>query len=586
MHKVLKAQLKSFKDLHAISLDQDRAFEAFVAFTVCNLFSSDHPEPDSLIYEGADPGIDSIVVIVNEKVVLTFNEMQEIFKSRKSDNDVVVLMSQSTTSESWEKAKLNNFESAVTDFISEESFTNKSDYLLEMKRIFDFVIDNLGKVKGGKPSIYCCYASSAPENNADEIENSRKSFENNLKKTGLFSSFSVELLHRDKLLELYLASTGSYDAKFSIIGSASFPKSPGIEEGYVVTVKAKSFADAVLKDSNGNLRRSIFDENVRDFISLEDSPINTAMKASLLDANSSKRFGILNNGVTLISPDVRLQSNEMFIANYQIVNGCQTSNVIFDALDGVNDETTLMVKIIETSDQSIVDEIVESTNSQNKIEDHQFLARLDCVKGVEKYFKARSEDADQTLFFERRPNQYNNQGIPAIRIFTIKETARCCGAMFFDRPDLSARYPGQLVEELSDSVFNKQNREEIFYASAFAYYRLKLLLSNQRIDPIFNLLKWHSLMALKYYLCGSKIPDVKSYKIDKTCQTIIDFMSKTDATTIAAWKEIETVLRSMPHESRDDIRRARMSAELRASIIEFRAKSSLIRNGDIETNGS
>ena len=296
------------------------------------------------------------------------------------------------------------------------------------------------------------------------------------------------------------------------------------------------------------------------------------MRSSLLHPISCKRFGILNNGVTLISPDVRLQSNEMYIANYQIVNGCQTSNVIFDSLNGVDDETTLMVKIIETSDQSIVDEIVESTNSQNKIEDHQFLARLDCVKGIEKYFKVRSEDAEQSLYFERRPNQYNNQGIPAFRIFTIKETARCCGAMFFDRPDLSARYPGQLVEELSDSVFNKQNREEIFYARAFAYYRLKLLLSNQRIDPIFNLLKWHSLMALKYYLCGSQIPDVKSQKIDKTCQTIIEFMSKTDASTIAAWKDIESVLRKMPHESRDDIRRARMSAELKLSILDFRNK--------------
>ncbi len=418
--------------------------------------------------------------------------------------------------------------------------------------------------------MYCYFSTSAPENKAIEIESARKTFERRLADTGLFSSFQTILLGRDRLVEIYRASTGAYNAKFTIIGSASFPKSDGIQESYVVTVQAKPFIEAVLKDQQGNLRRSIFDGNVRDFIKLEDSPINLAMRGSLLDQKSATRFGILNNGITIISPDVRLQSNEMYISNYQIVNGCQTSNVLYGELDRVSADTTLMVKIVETSDQDIVNEIVESTNSQNKIEDHQFLARMDCVKAIERYFRARCEDNAQVLYFERRPNQYNNQGLAAVRIFTIKELARCCGAMFFDRPDLSARYPSQLVEELSTTVFDKENKEEIFFTSAFAYYRLKLLQSNQSIDAILHNYKLHTLMALKYYLLGDSIPSVKNNKIDADCKTIIDFLSKSDAASREVWQKIADIMKKLSITSRDDLRRTRLNAELRQLLLSQR----------------
>jgi len=570
LHRVLESHLAAFKELHELTFEESKLFESFTAFTLAGIYSFDELEPETLVFDGDEPGIDAFLVFINDKCITTLEEAENIFRAKKSDNDVKLVALQSTVSEHWDKAKLNTFESAVLDFTSAKPAHSMCDELAEKKKIFDIVISNLGKVKGGKPSFIAVYTSSADETIPKEIDAAKKAFLRQLESTGLFAQASVSLFGRDRLVEMYLGRVGAYEAKFTIIGSASFPKSDGIEESYVVTVSAKNFAAAVLRDQQGNLRRSIFDENVRDFIAFKDSSINTAMRNSLVSANSTKRFGILNNGITIISPDVRLQSNEMFIANYQVVNGCQTSNVLFDAIDEMSPDATLMVKIIETADQDIVDEIVESTNSQNKIEDHQFLARLDCVKGIEKYFKVRCEDNDQTLYFERRPNQFSNQGLKAIRIFNIKELARCCGAMFFDRPDLSARYPGQLVEELSDSVFNKQNREEIFFAAAFSYYRLKLHLSNQRIDPIFNTLKWHTLMAVKYYLLGARVPDVKNRKIDTHCQTIIDFMSKTDAATMKVWNKIEGIMKQLPFQNRDDLRRSKLNGDLKKIVLQKR----------------
>jgi hypothetical protein len=113
------------------------------------------------------------------------------------------------------------------------------------------------------------------------------------------------------------------------IGSAAFPKAPGIEEGYVVTVKAKDFIEQVLIDKNDGLRQRIFEENVRDFIGSE-SQVNSEIADTLKDGLKQKRFGILNNGITIISPDVKVAGLDIYLRDFQIVNGCQTSNVLFE----------------------------------------------------------------------------------------------------------------------------------------------------------------------------------------------------------------------------------------------------------------
>ena len=412
--------------------------------------------------------------------------------------------------------------------------------------------------------------TSGPRLVATEIIAARNALEARLRDAGLFDQCRVTALDRDELIKYWMASRGAYTAQFRVICSASFPKSAGIEESYAVTVSARDFVRSVLEDDRGSLRREIFDENVRDFLAFDDSTINSEMMSSLTSSSSSSRFGILNNGITIISPEVKLQSNEMYIEDYQIVNGCQTSNVLFEARNDIPADATLMVKIIETSDQAIVDEIVRSTNSQNKIEDHQLLATMDRVKSIEKYFNVRSEDDERKLFFERMPHQYSKDNVPSIRVFDIKEIARCCGAMFFDRPDLSSRYPNQLVEDLREIVFSSTNKEEIFYTSAFAHYRLKLHLSNTRIDPVFNQLRWYALMAVKYYICGPNIPDVRTAKIEKQCEKINDFFTANDAHTLSQWDQIAGAIKALGSFDRDRIRATRFVQEVKEAVLAIR----------------
>ncbi|MBY3241446.1 hypothetical protein HFO16_08695 [Rhizobium laguerreae] len=489
MHRVIKNHFDNFVKNYNLNSGESKNFEAFSAYCIAKHYTFDAINPDTLIYEGDEPGIDSAFFICDEAIITSNDEIISLFDKKKNNHDIVCVLIQSKTSESWNKKEINTFESAVLDFISENSEHSYNDELIERKDIFNTIIKNVGKIKHGRPRIQCYFVNTANEAADKEILSAQRTLKNRLDETGLFYAADATLIGREELLGLWIKSQGAYETTFEIIGSASFPKSAGIEESYVVTVSAKEFTTKVLTDENGSLRKSIFEENVRE-----------------------------------------------------------------------------MAKIIETDDQDIVDDIVRSTNRQNKIEDHQFLATLDSVKSVERYFIARGGDEEHRLYFERRPNQYGRDDIPSIRIFDLKELARCTGAMFLDKPDVASRYPNQLVEELQGTVFDPKNKEEIFYTAAYCNYRLKLLHSNNRIDKAINRLKWYSLMAIRYRVCGENPSNVTSSKVEKDCEAIIDIISKNDDACIALCNDIARRFAELGAVDRDRLRTTRFVSEVRDAM--------------------
>lgn len=357
-----------------------------------------------------------------------------------------------------------------------------------------------------------------------------------------------------------------------MLGSTAFPKVPGVEEGYVVTVKALDFIQQILTDSNGRLRQRIFDENVRDFIG-SHSEINVEMAETLQDNLKQKRFGILNNGVTIISPDIRLTGFDVFMRDFQIVNGCQTSNVLFENRSNIGDETTLMLKIVETADNNVVDDIVRSTNRQTKVEDEQFLATLDSIKALERYFDAKGLEDEYRLYFERRKNQFSaREDVKAIRVFSIREIARCFAAMFLDKPDIASRYPNKLTGELKNMVFSKKYVEEVYHVSAYAHYRIVLLMGNGKIEPGYRKLRWHILMAIKYFVLGEKIADLGSNKIKNNCDAIEKFLNPADEKNISKIRDLCSAIFEKDDITRDKIKTPSFSQEIKTKALAYRAK--------------
>lgn len=571
MHRVVKSHLNDFSGKYSIHGDEAKQFEAFVNFAAFRSLCAEAIDPSDLIYTGDDPGIDGVMVFLDDVFVSSSDEVTDFLANRRRDVDATIVFTQAKTGESWDKKEINAFQSAVQDFLSAEHAYPHSEYMSSAREVFDTVIENVGKLRGGKPKAICYFANTAKPASEREILGARSALRKSLEESGLFRSSEVTLLDRDKVVSLWDAAEGQVEATLRVLGSAAFPKAPEIEESYVVTVRARDFVDQILTDQNGRLRQRIFEENVRDFIGTHGQ-INSEMAETLKDAVKQKRFGVLNNGITLISPDVRLTGFDIYLRDFQIVNGCQTSNVLFENRSGISDDTTVMLKIVETADPAVVDDIVRSTNRQTKVEEEQFLATLDAVKALGRYFDARGAEEEYRLYFERRKNQFSShENVKAIRVFDIKEIARCAAAMFLDKPDVASRYPNRLTGELRELVFSKDYSEEVYHVSAYTLYRLKILLSSGRIDPKFSKMRWHILMAIKYYVLGESTPALGSKKIATACAQIENFISQNDDATLSKLRDLCGAIVDISEVTRDKLKGPSFSQEIKVKALARRA---------------
>lgn len=502
MHLVTRSYFDSFCAKFGPPFDEAKNFEAFTAYCAFTRYSADNVEATDLVYEGADPGIDGALLFLDDQAVFSAEELEEIFKSSRREFQVTVVLTQAKRSVNWSKQEVDSFVAAITDYLSEDPKQPHGQFLADFKSMFVLLFRNIGRIKGGLPDLHAYFFIAAPDTDAAEINAAFEAGLIAIKALGYSNDTKLIKAHREVIHEYWLAADGPVEASMTTVGYAPFPAAPNIKNAYVATVKAKSFIDAILKDQHGVPRKKLFEENVRDFLGA-DVDVNAEIAETLGDAEKKARFGLMNNGVTIVASSVRPSGQEIYIRDFQIVNGCQTSNVLI-ALDEQTDDTvSLMIKLIEADDPAVIDDIVRATNRQSKVEDTQFVSTMEALRKLERYFNARGAGEGNRLYFERRKGQYGPENVAPNRIFDVRETARCYAAMVMTRPDLASRYPNRLTGELLSEVFGAGKSEEDYYTACFCLYRLKNLTSNKRFDGKYSKLRWHIMTAAAKY-CQAK----------------------------------------------------------------------------------
>lgn len=144
------------------------------------------------------------------------------------------------------------------------------------------------------------------------------------------------------------------------------------------------------REQTGDLDR-IYEKNVRRFLGGRGK-VNKAMQLTLRDA--PEKFGLYNNGITLVVHDYEHDSDQPTLVEPYIVNGCQTSRTIWEVfhqrLDsggtGSNPELeawktradagVVVTKIVKVgnSGEALLQAITRYTNSQNAVREKDFLA--------------------------------------------------------------------------------------------------------------------------------------------------------------------------------------------------------------------
>ena len=565
MHRIVASHLQNFVAENGIESDSEAVqFEKFVNYSILSSKIPPGFDLDEVTTGEDDDGMDGIALIINEEHIVSDADAEIVFSHDRRNNEVEIVFVQAKRSECFDLGDFLKFKESILRFLTQDTYKAESDLQQDARKAFDIAIANVPKIRNGKPNLTAVYATTGVYESPQALEAARSDMVAQINRLGLFQDINIRFIGRDELISSYVASYSGIEASLVMHSSASLPHIAGIEEAYLVIVKAKEYVDNVLSSEDGTIRGQLFEENVRHYLGSEN-PVNAQIRETLDKRETSSRFPVLNNGVTIVSPDVKVQGTSLFLTNFQIVNGCQTSHVLFENRDILTDDIMVAIKVVETTDEDVFSELVRATNSQSRIDETQFLSLSPITKRIEAYFNTY-EGKDGRLYFERRDKQYVGRGVPAIRVVSLHNAAKCVCAMFFRRPDLAFKYPKRMYEDYGKKIFDEGNKESLFYAGALTLYRFHLLTSNNVIPHNMRRFKWHILPVVAAIVAGKELPKLNSKKADKYCQKIIDTFGQHSEQSTNVFKRAVRYIEELGEVTNDRLKRQAVLAELLGKI--------------------
>lgn len=573
MHKVIASYFRQFvEETELDNLPESEQFEHFVNYCIFSSHYSDRFDVVEVTTGADDFSIDGGGFMIDEELIVTKEEAQQAFlaSDQRREMQVTYIFVQAKRSEGFDAGDILKFGDGVFRLL-QDGYAPPSDELLqELVSAHGIVVEGLSRVRNGRPSCILYYATTGIWGPATSLTDSITSVRDRIRATGYVHDVEFVPVDRELLGKYWTQTRSSIEATFRVKNYIPFPSIEGVVESYLAVSDAMEFTDQVLSDKDGRIRTSVFDQNVRAYLG-DDNEVNRLIRESLKNPSSHDKFAIMNNGITIVSPDVRVQSDRISIRDFQIVNGCQTSHVLHRNRDILTPSVGLTVKVIEANEADIISKLVEATNSQTHVDQSQFLSTRPFVRKLEDYFNSfdSNEEADRRIYFERRTRQYAGSNIGKGRIFDIQRLSRAFTAMFLDSPHLAARFPTQTIREKVDELFRSEHREISYYTAALCLYRLELAMGNNYVPSRLRRFKWHMLTGLKYSIATSTdkpIPAVNSRQMDKFCSMIIDEIGPGGKAAATPFLRVASAVESFGEVSRDRLKRQTFTAELKKAL--------------------
>lgn len=477
MDRILENQLLVFCGKHNIKSKENPAtkFEHFVNYLyfVSNCPSAYSMERDTHIKvhtgRGGDEGLDGIMIVINEIPVFTLEQAKDIISNlgqRTMNADFY--FTQAKTSSSFDMGDMLKTKRGVLHFFSKKEPTNKD--IRNFWKIQDYII----KQAGSHPANLTCSIGYATAGKW-EANHDQKLFisetEKELGDLNLFNDVKWESIDAKGLQRLYNNLNSAIQKQIAFEKRATFPSIEGVSQSYVGLIDGKNFIELITLD--GRLNKAVFYENVRAY--LGENYVNKEIAETINNEETRNLFPILNNGVTIVARSMQFVGDNLKIKDFQIVNGCQTSNILYDSralLEGM----MIPVKIIASENQDIINMIIRSTNRQTPVPTEAFESIKDIHKLIQQYYDTYKHS--DRIYYERRTREYdkNNRdsAMKSNQKFTIPMQLMCHVAMFLDAPHLSEHeYYGKILETYRSDVFQDSDLPIVYYTSARTLYKVE-----------------------------------------------------------------------------------------------------------------
>ena len=440
--------------------DINTYFEHFAASQVLKDFNLSDEEIDNGNSGGGnDGGCDNLYIFLNGELI-TADQIEGLNATKGSYLDFFILQSKNTTS--FREDALMKWKTV-------------SDNLLNMSNILDHFVDRYNETtieffglfrdamaklvrSQVKVRFFYYYITLGTEIHpnvamqADELKKLVKDYYPS-------SEVQVYFITADQLIDMY----NTYGETRVNLELADQPISLS-ENEYISLVKLGTYFKFIT-DDNLFLRKTFFEANVRDYQG--HNSVNSSI-ANTLEGEGNEDFWWLNNGVTILSTDIKLITNKSLqVVNPEIVNGLQTSREIYNYFSErsgrINeDNRTILVRVIRPESEESRDNIIFSTNNQTSIPKSSLRVTDTIHLQIEMYFKNRG------LYYDRRKNYYKNQKKKAIDIISVSFLAQCLISLVLRKPDFARARPSTLLtdEETYKYLYEDNQDLEAYYKAA------------------------------------------------------------------------------------------------------------------------
>lgn len=530
MDKIVKGFLEDFQtQFDLLDKKDDEAFENFCIYCIITkkLGLCDNENVFNVsVGGGGDKGIDGFGVIVNDYLISTKEELLEVIENN-GKIDVEFFFIQAKTSTSFDLGDVLKFYSGI-DAIFNDYNDSFSEELQEKKQLVDEIYNKVVKLRSN-PKISIYYITTGSWQQPQPIVVQQQAQESKLKETNLFSDISIEFIDARGLQSLYRNTRNKVRKEIVFDRKVTLPEIDGVQESYIGILPIFEYFK-LITDDEGKIAKHVFYDNVRDYQG-DDNKVNDQIRETLRSSNPSK-FVVLNNGITIVAKNIDSTGNKYILEDYQIVNGCQTSHVIYNVINDMKSEEKseiskvfVPLKIASVKGEEVTIEAIKSTNTQSPISEEQLASFSLFHKNLEDYYKSQPED--RRLYYERRAGQYaDSTDIKKIKIVTVKMQMKAFVSMFLHKPDRAWGYSGSLYKENKSYLFLDAHGPEMYYASAFALYKIESLFRNQILDKSKSRYRYVMLMILRSQICGyaREIPNKKK-DIEADCKKIVDALT-------------------------------------------------------------
>lgn len=522
MDRISKKLLQDFLEAQEMDLSVEATdFEMFCNFSVlANEYNKTFDVKNITVGAGADTGIDGIAIIVNGHLVEDTDEIDSLLEAN-GYLEVTYLFIQAKTSSNFDTKEMHAFYFGISDFFSETPKLARNDDIKKYSEISEYLLDNASDFKEN-PVCKSYFITTGVVNDDQNVSAVVSSSVADLESYNLFERIEAKVLGANELGKLYRRTKNPITSKFTFANKITLPDIDGIDQSFYGVLPFSEFRKLLI-DENGNIQ-SIFDDNVRDFQgvgNLVNSNINETLNGELPDL-----FSVLNNGVTIVADSIKTSANSLTITDYQIVNGCQTSNVLYENRNNENiDDINIPLRLIVTTDEDVKSKITVSTNNQTAIKKEQLAAMSDFQKNLQHYYS--SINGEGKLFYERRAKEYNSdRNVVKRKVITIANQIKSYSAMFSKNPHMVTTYLGTLVKTMGNpgsKLFEEDHQFSPYYMAGLAFYRLDSLFLNGSIDKKYKKVRFYILMLVPMIASTEEFPPLNSQKkCERFCTPIID----------------------------------------------------------------